>query len=217
MKKDTIKYNACNKIIKSNKWVHITLGIFTYGAWILVYFYCKSFKAKIDKENSILIQKEIEENKIDYLIFKLVGTTFENRQNNIKTFVREQIEQFEIEPYEGMTNRQIIESYNDRTWEVSYQKLNPDFKLEKYDFEGEAAIKVLFKTEKGFLDIGNIPREYVKKIDSYCFENNYKVILVCQVLGGKYKEVVCDDYGKDKVEVKELNYGIEIMLDINKQ
>lgn len=211
------KYRFCCTIVGINKWVHIFLGIMTYGIWAILYFYCKSIKNNVENQLREKEQQAIEENKVDYLKFKLTGTTYDNRQDNIKYFSKDQIEKMEIEPYVGMTNKQIIESYEDRIWECAYQLLDPEWKLKKTTHDSEIAISVLFDTEKGYIDVGYIPKEYISKINDYYFEKNYKIFLTCEILGGKYKTVEDDDYGKEKVIIKELNYGIEVTLDIRKK
>ena len=92
----------------------------------------------------IPFQKAIEENKVDYLKFKLTGTIYDNRQDNIKYFSKDQIEKMEIEPYNGMTNKQIIESYEDRIWECAYQLLDPEWKFKKTKHDSENSNKCSF-------------------------------------------------------------------------
>lgn len=140
--------------------------------------------------------------------FKIAGVTFNGIQSKIKSMVKE--EKYSSEPYDGLSNKEILEDYSDgdKIYEVdiygsSEIKLVPD-PQNKFD---PNAIKVVHE-EMG--DIGYVPAtscKRVKKVLDGEYSLNWKLI------GGKSKYIEYDvEKDKDVVRTNNDTYGIMITL-----
>lgn len=143
----------------------------------------------------------------------VVGLNYENRLRTLNKLVKELKEYDEYyKPYDGMTNKEILESYS-RVYEIDLIPFN-DIKLEKEDDNpyDKNAIKVLIADQSNeFHHLGYIPKEKCIKVRSLLDKNDVQI--TAYVRGGKYKEVDIDDYGNDKVKVFNSNYGINITIE----
>jgi len=147
-------------------------------------------------------------NRKKEIIFNVAGVTFNGIQSKLKSMVRNENEA--SIPYEGMSNKEILETYSedDKIYEVEIYgsteiKLIPD-PQNKFDVN---AIKVVHE-ELG--DIGFVPAvdcKRVKKVLESGYSLNWKLI------GGKYKYIEYDsEKDKDVVKTENNTYGILITL-----
>ncbi len=159
--------------------------------------------------------------------FKVAGITSENEdRKDIQTLIdRDLKKQYKEglidEKYEGYTNSEIKE-----------MDLNvPEFSNITYDvivkedtFNDEKCAKVYIKNYEGNLvHIGYIPKkqlkEYFNEKEIYNSNKNKSEITgTAELTGGKYKycELYEEDYvEKERVEIKELSYGLNVTLFYN--
>ena len=121
-----MKKTSFNKLFKSSKkksiwywifigwWLEFIILIFLLYFWLLKFLFIKLpislFKKNKKKEIVNNIQKSsIVVQPVVKISFKDAGITFDGRQEVIKTMVKEAISEGIIEPYDGMTNTEIIE------------------------------------------------------------------------------------------------------------
>lgn len=142
------------------------------------------------------------------ITFKVAGVTFNGIQSKIKAMVKE--EKYSSDPYEGLSNKEILEDYSDgdKIYEVdiygsSEIKLVPD-PQNKFD---PNAIKIVHE-EIG--DIGYVPATNCKRIKKV-LESGYS--LEWKLIGGKSKYIEYDDEkDKDVVRTNNDTYGIMVTL-----
>lgn len=142
-----------------------------------------------------------------HFFFNVVGITKKNDrgqdiQKIIKEFVKEQLEYME-EPYQGYTNKEILE-YGEDVYEVDIYGYDEISLIPEPDNQYDSnAIKVIHE-EIGH--IGYVPREYTDRVKT-ALRNDYEI--EWKLVGGKLKYVDYDEY---KVRTKTLNYGV--MIDV---
>ncbi|MBX4271861.1 hypothetical protein [Clostridium estertheticum] len=161
-------------------------------------------KVIITKEKIIpIVKKEIR--------FRVAGTTYNGIQKNIKSMVKEEKEI--SDPYEGLSNKDILEDYSDedKIYEVDIfgsdeMQLIPEPE-NKFD---PNAIKIVHE-EIG--DVGYVPAVDCKKVNK-AIEGGYS--MEWRLIGGKHKQIEYDDEkGKDVVKIITNTYGIMIILSIS--
>lgn len=149
--------------------------------------------------------------KENHIFFNVAGISKKNDKGNdiqklIKDFVKQQIEMDDY-PYEGMTNKEILESRLDEVYEANisgYSEIS--FEPEPDNPYDSNAIKGIHE-EIGH--VGYIPRDMTRKVFN-AISNDYEI--EWRLVGGKYKYVDIDEYGEEKIRTKTLNYGIIIDL-----
>lgn len=183
-----------------------------------IFMFWKSYKpktlnTKIDLNINAKPAYAKPANKVDdkkTITFNVAGVTKKNDQGkDIQKLIRELIEDelASSEPYDGLTNKEILEDYYDeRVYEYTdlygtdeiYFEFEPD---NPYDSN---AIKVMHE----YIDhIGYVPREYNKQVGQIIRNGNYDI--EWEIVGGKYKYV---DELEDKVKTQKDNYGVKIKL-----
>lgn len=130
-------------------------------------------------------------------------------QKVIKEYIKNEIESGMEEPYEGMTNKEIIESGEERVYETTIESFALDdikFVPEPENPYDSNAIQI-FHEELG--RIGYVPKELTAKVYEIIqgeYETDYKI------LGGKYKEVYEGEEGNEKVQIVNSDYNIQITI-----
>lgn len=147
----------------------------------------------------------------NHFYFNVVGVTRKNDQGKdiqklIRAYVKDEVE-FSGSAYEGLTNKEILESGEDvyeadvsGNYEVTLQPepSNP------YDPD---AVKVIHES---IGHIGYVPREHTGKALKAISEDHE---IEWRIVGGKYKYV---DREEEKVRTKTLTYGITVDVDYQK-
>lgn len=150
--------------------------------------------------------------------FKVSGVTYENRQDILKKIVKTAIRKNYIEPFDGMTNKEIIE-YGEGVFEAQYVRV-PSLRLNPTQYKNKDAIEVYIKgfdEDKEYM-VGYVEKEYISEVLDILeiLQNNPNYVLKADsyFTGGKVKDVEYDYDDKPYIDIKELNYGIDVMLEI---
>lgn len=148
--------------------------------------------------------------------FNVAGITYENRQNIIKKIVKSAIKDEMIIPYGGMTNKEIKES-GENIFEIEYFK--PDkVRLEPATYDNKPAIEVYITYDDKEYMIGYVPKKMLKEITDFLQKTeenkDYKLTCDAYFTGGKVKGI---DYTTETLVTKELNYGLDITLNLERQ
>lgn len=179
-------------------------------------------KKGIDKMNSLAVVKPTtpvnnSPTLIKRVYFKTAGVTFDNRQDVFKKFVKAAKKEYCFEPYDGMTNKEIIE-LDDSVFETSHLEIN-SLRLEPTEIKNKNAIEVHitdFYGKKEYL-VGYVEKDEIDNVLEVIelIHNNpqYKVESKAYIVGGKVKKVVYDD-DKPSIMIDELNYGLDVILAI---
>lgn len=150
--------------------------------------------------------------------FKVAGITFEGRQEIIKKMVKEAISEGIIEPYDGMTNREIIECGYD-VYETENVKLK-NIRLEPTEFEGKDAIEIYIEhlVDEEQIMVGYVPKKQVQEVLSLIEQFNtdeYKLKTDALLVGGKCKVIEYDEEkDEDYIVSDEREFGIKIELSL---
>lgn len=159
--------------------------------------------------------KNIKYPPVKIISFNVAGISFDDKQEMIEDMVKEAIEQEIFIPYNGMTNREIIEFGYDVCQTDNVYLDNVRLNLTKY--EGKDAIEIyaehLVNDEE--IMLGYVPKKNIKEVLDILekVNNNYKIKINALLVGGKYKIIEVDEYtDKESIEIEELNYGVEITI-----
>lgn len=159
-----------------------------------------------------------EPNLIRKCYFKVSGVTFDNRQDILKKIVKNAIRKKYIEPFDGMTNKEIIE-YGDSVFEAQYVRV-PSLRLEPTTYKNKDAIEVYirgFDDEKEYM-VGYVEKDHILDVLEILeiLHNNpdYELKADSYFTGGKVKDIEYDYDDKPYIDVKELNYGIDVILEV---
>lgn len=186
------------------------------------------FKNSIDKLNNLAVSKSYpsptpstqEKNPevIKRVYFHVAGVSVGKRQDFIKKFVSDAKKEGVFEPYNGMTNKEIIE-YGDNVYEASYLNINT-LRLEPTEIRHEDAINVYIKDfhKKEEYLIGCVEKEQIEAVFDILedIQNNPNHILEADayITGGNLKRGVENDDGKVEVVTDHLYYGISVTLKV---
>lgn len=182
----------------------------------LIYLAYKKSKANVNNvkvavpntENNSSQTAQASKNSIE---FNIAGVTFKNKDgHSIQKLIKEYaIENAVNDPFEDLSNKEILEFYSDeRIYEFSdvigYDEIR--FELEPDNPYDPNAILVV---HEDIGEIGHVPKTHISKIKKI-IDLPYSTQF--QVVGGRYKEVVSDDDGKEKVKIITDSYGIAVTV-----
>lgn len=144
--------------------------------------------------------------------FDVTGITFEDRQSIIKKIVKSAIKDEIINPYGGMTNKEIKES-GENVFEVEY--FSPDdIRLELTTIDNKNAIEVYITYDDKEYMIGYVPKRMIKEVTEFLQKSDdYKLTYDAYFTGGKVKEI---DFETENLVTNELNYGLNVTLNLDK-
>lgn len=159
-------------------------------------------------ENASAQTSQSDKNSIE---FNIAGVTFKNRNgDSIQKLIKEYATENAVDdPFENLSNKEILQDYCDeRIYEFSdvigYDEIR--FELEPDNPHDPNAILIV---HEDLGEIGHVPKAYIPKIKKI-IDQPYSTKI--QIVGGRYKEVISDDDGKDKVKIISDSYGIAVTV-----
>lgn len=136
--------------------------------------------------------------------FKVVGISFKDRILNLKQIISNGVEFGALRPYLDKNVLDMKESKLYQLGEFDEQKLG-DIRLERIEFEGKEAIKVLVNDyQDNYLEVGFVPDGLVLELSKY-LDSNLKI--TGYITGGNFKNIT-----DDGVVVRSLAYGIRLQV-----
>lgn len=173
----------------------------------------KKAKTTIESKNAVQSQKNIvhsqpvKTTEQKHFFFNVAGISKTNdKGQDIQRLIREYVKrelEFHEDAYDGMTNKEIFESGEEKVYEVnlsgSYEIIFEPEPENPYD---PKAIKVI---HGDIGHVGYVPQDFTDQMHYVLKNKDYEI--EWKLIGGKYKYV---DYDEDKVKTKTLNYGIVI-------
>ncbi len=136
--------------------------------------------------------------------FKLVGISFKDRILNLKQIISNGVEVWALRAYLDKNVADMKESKLYQLGEFDEQKLG-DIRLERIEFEGKEAIKVLVNDyQDNYLEVGFVPDGLVPELSEY-LDSNLKI--TGYITGGNFKNIT-----DDGVVVRSLGYGIRLQV-----
>lgn len=136
--------------------------------------------------------------------FKVVGISFKDRILNLKQIISNGIEAGALRPYLDKSILDMKENKLYQLGEFDEQKLS-DIRLERIEFEGKEAIKVLVNDyQDNYLEVGFVPDGLVPELSEY-LDSNLKI--TGYITGGNFKNIT-----DDGVVVRSLGYGIRLQV-----
>lgn len=210
-----------SKILKWKPWMHIVLGLFTYLIWFVVLLiiyidYNNSNKNSIKTINNI--NNTTVKHTVKAVYFKVAGITYEDRQENIEKMLKKSFKLGYYEKYDGMTNAEIKDC-GDTIYEANNIYFN-HLKLIPTKYEGKDAIEIHvydLSDENKLIMVGYVPKKDINEVSDFLKYKEehpeYKYKEIVNLTGGKGKRVNFDD----EMETVELNYGIDIALELYEQ
>ncbi|MCY9177518.1 HIRAN domain-containing protein [Bacillus inaquosorum] len=167
------------------------------------------------KEYPILVQetsfsRKVEEKNafFEYINFKVAGTS--HYQSDIKKAIKLEADSiFFDEKYDGMTNKEILESTFDEPIFIHHNAIfsNCDLRLEEDNEYDPEAIAVYVNNFK----VGHVPRKNFKEGKKYIYDllkSDIRYPATASLYGGKYK-INRDD---TSIKMGETDYKIECQL-----
>ena len=136
--------------------------------------------------------------------FKVVGISFKDRILNLKQIISNGVEVGALRAYLDKNVADMKESKLYQLGEFDEQKLG-DIRLERIEFEGKEAIKVLVNDyQDNYLEVGFVPDGLVSELSEY-LDSNLKI--TGYITGGNFKNIT-----DDGVVVRSLGYGIRLQV-----
>ena len=136
--------------------------------------------------------------------FKVVGISFKDRILNLKQIISNGVEVGALRAYLDKNVADMKESKLYQLGEFDEQKLG-DIRLERIEFEGKEAIKVLVNDyQDNYLEVGFVPDGLVLELSKY-LDSNLKI--TGYITGGNFKNIT-----DDGVVVRSLGYGIRLQV-----
>jgi hypothetical protein len=136
--------------------------------------------------------------------FKVVGISFKDRILNLKQIISNGVEFGALRAYLDKNVADMKESKLYQLGEFDEQKLG-DIRLERIEFEGKEAIKVLVNDyQDNYLEVGFVPDGLVPELSEY-LDSNLKI--TGYITGGNFKNIT-----DDGVVVRSLGYGIRLQV-----
>ena len=136
--------------------------------------------------------------------FKVVGISFKDRILNLKQIISNGVEVGALRAYLEKNVADMKESKLYQLGEFDEQKLG-DIRLERIEFEGKEAIKVLVNDyQDNYLEVGFVPDSLVPELSKY-LDSNLKI--TGYITGGNFKNIT-----DDGVVVRSLGYGIRLQV-----
>lgn len=177
---------------------------------------------KVPVPSQTVQPREVQESKkpsFKKFDFRVAGVTMKNDsgkdiQRLLKRFGKLHCEEYEIELYEGWSNKDIIEydvevyEFGDLQFETNEIKF-VDEPTNEYD---PNAKKVLIDFDGAFIHVGYVPRKEVAELNDI-LKNKEVRSITAQYVGGKKKCVEYDaEKDKDIVVIEDLTLGVEIEI-----
>lgn len=194
-----------------------TLIIILVIVLVVLYNQGKKNKDTTKEEVGATIEPEMNVAKrkqpVKRMNFPVVGLNYENRRKLLKGIIQRHKKEglFMFELYEGYTNKQIIEDYLDKVYEITDSLSGCIIEKEDDNPYDENALRVMVSDVDGtYHHIGYVPREYCVEIRDLM--ESYRMLIGNTITGGKYKQVVYDDYGNEKVKVFDSEYGLNLSV-----
>lgn len=136
--------------------------------------------------------------------FKVVGISFKDRILNLKQIISNGVEFGTLRAYLNKNVADMKESKLYQLGEFDEQKLG-DIRLERIEFEGKEAIKVLVNDyQDNYLEVGFVPDGLVLELSKYLDSN---LGITGYITGGNFKNIT-----DDGVVVRSLGYGIRLQV-----
>lgn len=136
--------------------------------------------------------------------FNVVGISFKDRILNLKQIISNGIEVGALRPYLDKSILDMKENKLYQLGEFDEQKLG-DIRLERIDFEGKNAIRVLVNDyQDNYLEVGFVPDGLVLELSKYLDSN---LGITGYITGGNFKNIT-----DDGVVVRSLGYGIRLQV-----
>lgn len=136
--------------------------------------------------------------------FKVVGISFKDRILNLKQIISNGIEVGVLRPYLDKSILDMKENKLYQLGEFDEQKLG-DIRLERIDFEGKNAIRVLVNDyQDNYLEVGFVPDGLVLELSKYLDSN---LGITGYITGGNFKNIT-----DDGVVVRSLAYGVRLQV-----
>ena len=136
--------------------------------------------------------------------FKVVGISFKDRILNLKQIISNGVEVGALRAYLDKSVLDMKESKLYQLGEFDEQKLG-DIRLERIEFEGKEAIKVLVNDyQDNYLEVGFVPDGLAPELSKY-LDSNLKI--TGYITGGNFKNIT-----DDGVVVRSLGYGIRLQV-----
>lgn len=136
--------------------------------------------------------------------FKVVGISFKDRILNLKQIISNGVEVGALRAYLDKNVADMKESKLYQLGEFDEQKLG-DIRLERIEFEGKEAIKVLVNDyQDNYLEVGFVPDGLVLELSKYLDSN---LEITGYITGGNFKNIT-----DDGVVVRSLGYGIRLQV-----
>lgn len=136
--------------------------------------------------------------------FKVVGISFKDRILNLKQIISNGIEVGALRPYLDKSILDMKENKLYQLGEFDEQKLG-DIRLERIDFEGKNAIRVLVNDyQDNYLEVGFVPDGLVLELSKYLDSN---LEITGYITGGNFKNIT-----DDGVVVRSLAYGVRLQV-----
>ncbi len=212
----------------------VLIGIFTLTIELIVVMYkyllytpikwiIKQIKNHSNKISTLTIsnlstKKEYTNIPVKSVYFKVAGITYGDRQELIKKMLKSAFNLGYYEKYDGMTNAEIKDC-GDTIYEANNIYFNK-LKLLPTKYEDKNAIEVYvddLSDENKLVMVGYVPKRNINEVlyflNSKEKNPEYKYKEIVNLTGGKGKRVNFDD----EIERVELNYGIDIVLEIYEQ
>lgn len=184
--------------------------------WIIEKIIKKTKENKINNINTIT--NTTIEHPIKAVYFKVAGITYEDRQEKIKKLLRDAFKLGYYEKYDGMTTAEIKDC-GDTIYEANHIYFN-NLKLVPTKYDDKDAIEIHvddLSDENKLIMVGYVPKKDINEVSDFLKYKEehpeYKYKEIVNLTGGKGKRINFDN----EMETVELNYGIDIALELYEQ
>ncbi len=165
----------------------------------------KNTGKKINKKTEIKKVSKVKEDRVIYSR-RINVAGISNYYDVINHIIEKGMERGIYNKFKGYSVKELKET-NESIGEIADQETNT-IKLEKYEYKGKDAIKVLLEGEHGkFHEIGSIPKKELKELLPYVESKKLKVKGF--FVGGVYRK-----YDKEHKEFVDTEYELGIELSI---
>lgn len=164
------------------------------------------------------ISTDKQQSKPKYkLLFQtnIVGSSF--HKGDIKRAIKEAKDFLPLGLYQGVSNKEIREEYlyGEKVYEICDSDDIGIFHLVKepdnqYD-KNAIAVKIETYSNED-LTIGYIPRDKTSQCSQFMDNNDPNITYNFHFGGGKYKTLAEDEFGEDKVKIKNSSYWFELQI-----
>lgn len=208
------------KILSWKIWIHVVIGLCTYFVWfivlLIIFLDMKNIEKKLYNSPNGVSSSNSKYTPVKIFSFNVAGITHENRQELIEKMVKKAFKEGYYEKYDGMTNKDIKESY-DTVFEANHIVFHK-MKLNKTKFDDKDAVEVyvedLCDDDKSHM-VGYVPKNKIKELNEFLeYKDNhpeYEYKEFVDLVGGKGKRL---SYDNEQIEEINLNYGIEVSLQL---